>query len=268
MIRSVAVIAFCAFPLPSCAQTDSASTQVMILGVFHMDNPSRDLVNPTIKDVLGERRQKEIADVVTRLEKFRPTKIAIESPAGSRAMQERLDKFLAASYMLTPDERDQIGLRLAKSQGQTKVYPIDFKQDLNFDSVFRYAKENGQGPLLQKVFGEFETKIKPKLESGYMEKHSVREILLEGNAQSTLDLSHRFYMGLMLIGKDEKYPGTDLVARWYDRNLKIATNIARLADEKAQRILVIIGMGHAKLLRQFLSEIPTFEVVDCTKYLD
>src|SRR5262245_28702179 len=211
MTRSLAMLALCLVPVSATAQSDAKNTQVMIFGVFHMNNPSRDLVNPTIKDVLGERRQKEIQDIVARLERFKPTKIALESPAGSKTLQERLYKFLAGSYTLTPDERDQIGLRLAKSQGHAKVYPIDFKQDLNFDAVFRYAKENGQGPLLQKVFGEFETKIKPKLESGYMEKHTVREILLEGNAQATLDLSHRFYMGLMLIGKDDRYAGSELV---------------------------------------------------------
>src|SRR5262249_18014579 len=153
-------------------------------GVFHMNNPGRDLINPSIKDVLGERRQKEIADVAARIEKFLPTKIALETPAGSRAMQERLDQFLAGNYTLTTDEREQLGLRLAKSLGHDKVYAIDFKEDLNFNDVFRYAKENGQGALVQKLFEDIETKIKPKLESGYMEKHTVREILLEGNAQS------------------------------------------------------------------------------------
>jgi hypothetical protein len=100
-----------------------------------------------------------------------------------------------------------------------------------------------------------------------MEQHTVRELLMEGNAQEMLDLSHRVYLGLLPIGKGDKYPGATLVSRWYDRNLKIAANIARMADEKPQRILVIIGAGHAKLLRQFLSDIPGFHVVDCEAFL-
>ncbi len=40
-----------------------------------------------------------------------------------------------------------------------------------------------------------------------------------------------------------------------------------LAEQKPQRILVIIGSGHAKLLRQFLSETAGFKVVDCQDFL-
>jgi hypothetical protein len=245
----------------------SENTRVLVLGVFHMDNPGRDLVNPGLKDVLGPRRQKEICDVVDRLKNFRPTLIALEEPVGARAMQDRLDKLAAGRYVLSADERDQIGLRLARSLGHAKMYGVDFKQDLDFDAIFRSAQELGQQALLDRAFAEFNLKIKPKLESSYMEPHTVRELLLEGNAQEMLDLSHRVYMGLLPIGKGDRYPGSTLVARWYDRNLRIATNIARLAEEKPQRILVIIGAGHVKLLRQFLSEIPGFQVVDCEAFL-
>jgi hypothetical protein len=268
MIRTLPLIVCCLAHLPAAAQTRGEPTQVMVLGVFHMNNPKRDLFNPTIKDVLGTRRHQEIQEVVTRLQRFRPTKIALESPPGSRALQERLDNYLAAKYTLTADERDQIGLRLAKNLGHIKVYGIDFKQDLDFDSVFHFAKENGQEQQVQHLFAEFNAKIKPKLEAGFMESHSVREILVEANAQKTLDMGHRIYVGLARISAGDKYPGADLVSRWYDRNLKIAINIARLADQGPQRILVIIGSGHAKLVRHFLSEMPDVDVMDCAKFLE
>jgi hypothetical protein len=81
------------------------------------------------------------------------------------------------------------------------------------------------------------------------------------------DLGHRVYMGLLRVGKGKEYPGTDAVSRWYDRNLRIATHIARLAERPGERILVIIGSGHCKLLRQFIREMPGFELVDCLNYL-
>jgi hypothetical protein len=233
-----------------------------------MDNPGRDLFNFGIKDVLGTRRQKEIQEVLTGLEKFRPTKIALEIPSASPTMQRRLDGYRSGKYALTPDERDQIGLRLANTMGLSRIHGIDFKEDLDFESVFQFAKENGQGELVQQLFADFTTKIKPKIDSGFIEKHSVREILLEANLPAILDLGHSMYVGLLRIGKGDKYPGTELVSRWYDRNLKIATNIARLAEGgRPERILVIIGSGHTRLLRQFLSEMPGFEVVDCKKFL-
>jgi hypothetical protein len=75
------------------------------------------------------------------------------------------------------------------------------------------------------------------------------------------------YLALLRIGKAEDYPGADLVSRWYNRNLHITTNVARLSEGPGERILVLIGAGHGKLLRQFLGEMPGFEVVDCSEYL-
>jgi hypothetical protein len=232
-----------------------------------MGSPGLDLFNPGIKDVLGERRQREILGVVERLKGFRPSKIALESAAGSAAMQKRLDQYLAGRYVLTADERDQIGLRLAKEMKLSRVYGIDFPRDLDFDGLFRYGQEHGQGDLVQSMMGEFESKVKPKLDASYMEKHTVREILSDANEPATDDLGHHIYMAALRIGKDKDYPGADLVSRWYERNLRIATNIARLPEKHGERILVLIGAGHGKLLRQFLSEMPGFEVVDCAKYL-
>jgi hypothetical protein len=242
-------------------------TQVMVVGTVHLGSPGLDLVNPEIKDVLGERRQKEILQVVERLKAFRPTKIALESPSGSTAMQQRLDQYLAGSYVLKTDERDQLGLRLAKEMKLGKVYSIDFPMDLDFDGVFRYAQKNGQGDVVQAMMSEFESKVKPKLAADYLEKHSIREILQDANAPEADAVGHRIYVAALRIGKDKDYPGADLAARWYERNLRIATNIARLPEGPGERILVLIGAGHGKLLRQFLAEMPGFEVVSCAEYL-
>jgi hypothetical protein len=242
-------------------------TQVLIVAMVHLGNPGRDLVNPEIKDVLGERRQREIRDVVDRLKAFRPTKIALESTPDAPLMQQHLDQYVAGTYTLKADERDQIGLRLAKEAKHAKVYGIDFPMDLDFEGLFGYAQKNAQSGLVQKLMSEFESKMKPKLATDYLEKRSIREILQEANAPETDALGHRIYLALLRIGKDKDYPGADLVSRWYSRNLHIATNIARLSEGPGERILVLIGAGHGKLLRQFLGEMPGFEVVGCSEYL-
>jgi Family of unknown function (DUF5694) len=145
---------------------------------------------------------------------------------------------------------------------QSRVYGIDFPKDLDFDGLFRYAQEHGQGDLVQSMMGEFESKVKPQLGASYMEAHTVREILSDANAPDADEIGHRIYMAALRIGKDKDYPGADLVARWYERNLRIATNIARLPNQPGERILVLIGAGHGKLLRQFLGEMPGFQVVE------
>lgn len=245
----------------------AAPTRVLIVGMVHLGSPGLDLVNPEIKDVLGERRQREIREVVERLWAFRPTKIALEALPGAPTMQQRFDQYLAGTYPLKADERDQIGLRLAREMKHTKVYGIDYRMDLDFDKLFRYAQQNGQGALVQAMMSEFESKVKPKLATDYLEKRSLREILQDANAAEADARGQRIYLATLRIGKGNDYPGADLVSRWYRRNHHIAANITRLADAPGERILVLIGAGHGKLLRQFLSEMPGFEVVDCATYL-
>ncbi len=68
------------------------------------------------------------------------------------------------------------------------------------------------------------------------------------------------------VGKDDDYKGADMVADWYERNLKIAVNIRRIA-KPGDRIFVLIGAGHCKLLKEFLSQTPGYVVVDPGLYL-
>jgi pheromone shutdown protein TraB len=246
------------------ASAAEAKTQVLILGVVHLDNPGRDVINFEFKNILGDRRQKEIREVVERLKAFRPTKVAVEASAESTpVLQRRLDQYVAGKYVLKADELDQIAVRIAKETGIKKLDCIDYGMDLDFDRTFAFAQKNGQGPLLDRLINDFKAKMKPRPNAEYLEQHSIREILLDANTPG----SDFPYLALLAIGKDKEYPGADTVSQWYHRNLLIATNIARLSQGSGERILVVIGAGHAKLLREFLSEVPGFEVVDCLRYL-
>ena len=74
------------------------------------------------------------------------------------------------------------------------------------------------------------------------------------NGQQRINKEHQAYMMMAHIGKDKEYPGVDLLADWYKRNLKIFANITRVTETKDDRILVIFGAGHAKLLQQFIED--------------
>src|SRR5260370_16794190 len=54
------------------------SSRIMILGTYHMNNPGLDSVNLNADDVLSERRQAQINELLDKLARFKPTKIAIE----------------------------------------------------------------------------------------------------------------------------------------------------------------------------------------------
>jgi len=63
------------------------------------------------------------------------------------------------------------------------------------------------------------------------------------------------------------YRKADIVSNWYKRNLRIFANINRITEPGKDRILVIIGAGHLKLLKGFAEDAPYFDEVDVESYL-
>ena len=69
------------------------------------------------------------------------------------------------------------------------------------------------------------------------------------------------------MGADTSYPGATMVARWYERNLKIASNILRVIDSPSDRVLVVIGAAHAPILRELLERVPGVNVIPAASIL-
>ena len=62
--------------------------------------------------------------------------------------------------------------------------------------------------------------------------------------------------------------GSRRLAGWYKRNLLIyGSNPVRLIDSPQERILLLIGQGHAKLLSEYIAESPNLRLADPEQYL-
>jgi hypothetical protein len=249
---------------PAHAQSAPPRAQVMILGTYHMDNPGLDYANPAVDDVLAPRRQAEIEAVARALAEFRPTRIAIEAePARDSAWNARYQAYRRGQHSLTRDERDQIGLRLAGLLGHERVYPVDYKLDMDVGGLMQFAAQNGQGELAQRMGSTIQAIVAEM--SARMATTSVGGILAEANS-ARADSMHGWYLVMATVGRDTAYRGVDEVANWYSRNLHIFANIARVA-QPGERVLVIMGSGHGTLLRQFVDESPDLDLVSVEPYL-
>src|ERR671927_221628 len=109
-MRSTAIVAaltlWAASPLPAASQKPPspnaaapARAEVLVLGVYHMANPGRDIVNMQADDVLAPKRQAEIAELIAVLEKFQPTKVAVEAGFDdAAAVAKRYADYLAGTH--------------------------------------------------------------------------------------------------------------------------------------------------------------------------
>jgi hypothetical protein len=238
---------------------------ILVLGSIHFQGSEADLFSTPVSDILSEKRQREVVQMVEALKRYRPTKIAVEvTPASLGKLNEQYQAYLKGERQLGADETDQIAFRLAKELGHAKLYAADTQLDMDFEGVFAAAK-NGQQALIDKAMGEGRKavdEIKRRLASG-----TIGELFHWFNSPEMLAANHRPYLYLAQIGTAEDPKGIDVLAGWYKRNLLIYGNLVRLVESPDERILLLIGQGHAKLLSEYIAESPNLRLEDPAKFL-
>lgn len=249
----------------SLYNTNQTITPVALLGVYHFANPNQDQFNVKSDNVLTEKRQKEIEELVKQLARFKPTKIALEFDKNRNLGDSLYQQYLKGERALGPAEEEQIGFRLAKFLGHSHIYGVDERGlELNFNPgplAVEFA------PLLEqlsKTGNEIISQI-----NGWVNKYTIGGVLSRLNQPEldklNLDLYYRF---LLPIGKDTLQPGIHAVSRWYQRNLYIFHHIKEIINkENNEKVLVIFGQGHTAMLKQFLQYSSEFELVDIQQYL-
>lgn len=251
--------------LPTLA-LDSAGppAQVMILGVFHFHNPNADYARFEGIDVLSPQRQTEIEDVVRRLQAFAPTRIAVEkAPAEADSLAAQLARYRAGALELTANEVHQLGFRLADRLGHDEVYPVDQRLGMRMDDFMAYTREHE--PEFMPRFDAYIGRIVELLDRLQREA-TVLENLRFMNEPDNVIRTHEPYAVQATVGAGDGYVGAGVVADWYERNLVIFANLARVA-RRGERVLFIVGAGHTPILRELVRAHPDMALVEAVDYL-
>jgi hypothetical protein len=236
-------------------------TKVMLLGCFHFDNPGLDVAKFENVNILSEKRQKEVLEVVEILKQFKPDKIFVEVPV---ELQGRLDsninKYKSGQLMLKGTETHQLGYRLAKELNLSTLYAVDYTDaKFPFDSLVRSATEAKQFNLLgymkrsiDSIQNDFNESIK---------ENTIKELLLNQNTDAVSELQVGGYFDFLVAGKDGNHVGSYLTSEWWRRNMIIYENILKRLDGKEKKILVIFGSGHTALLKEMMKYKKDLELV-------
>lgn len=253
---------------PDECRADDERKEVLLLGSYHMSNPGADRFNLESDDVLAADRQAEIRAIVDRLERFAPTHVAVEAPWGDTATVERYRAYAADGGGLRRSEEEQIGFRLARRLGHETIHPVDVRIRLDFEAVGRVA---AQDPRLGRKLGEMEAVGEAVIDlmAEKLAQGSVGSMLHWMNEPDNLRRAHSVYLDFFVpVVVGDEYPGADMVAEWYRRNLRIFANLTRIVTEPDARIFVVFGQGHIPILRQAVIDHSDFCVEDPLPYLE
>ncbi|MBB2950915.1 MULTISPECIES: DUF5694 domain-containing protein [Sphingobacterium] len=253
--------------------------KVILLGTYHFNNPGNDMIKQKDRNILSKESQQDLEEITNKIKAsaYKPDQIFVESNFNKKnELNANYQSYLKDQYHKFTDtikrerlkryyiegETFQLGYRLAKKLEHQELYPIDSMIEMRFDILLKEVNSN---PALKEEF----SKINASLSDNCLEKSNLSDIFICINKKSNLDKNIGFYISFankVMTNKD--YLGSNLVTDWYKRNLVMYANIQNQLKPHTKTILVLVGSGHAAILRQFFEVDKNFELVDLTKVFD
>lgn len=239
------------------AQNKDPQADFLFIGSYHMSNPGRDVHNTRADDILSEERQREIAEVVRLIERYRPTKVMVE--AGTERQDEISTAFAESCEgprPLSKNEREQLGFRIACGMGLKTVHavdrdelaPIKDEESINYPKAVERYQQQKQYDSDLAIGKAWNDNAQQVLDHG-----TVLDMLKHMNSDAWLRENAMSYYRVGLLGTPADPVGANWVQYWFGRNLAIFNTIARNTD-KGDRVLVIYGAGHGNYLRQLAAD--------------
>lgn len=222
--------------------------EIILVGTFHY---------PERFDIFSNDVQNQIDTFADKLALFYPNKIAVEFPY---RMQNELDKLYEQSDkhsfrenvvydnierygFIRPfksvNEIVQIGFRLGKKLNHDKIYSIDEDIELSdelFGKIAPYIDMNSYFAEIQKMTEKVQ---------------DIMGLYALHNSDAYIHFDHSIYLDMNKINLGN-HEGSRLVLQWYERNLKIFSNLQNVC-EKEDKVMVLIGSSHLKILKELIT---------------
>ena len=247
-------------------QRDSGKIQILNFGTFHMGFTTDE--HTTEFNENDKKNQEEAHAITQKLAAFQPTVILVEStPFFDSVLQARYNAYLLDPDMFfkRPTEIELIAFELGRLTGVKRIYGIDHKMDYNYNIGFEMTNE---------VDSIWHNKYYADPLSFYPEVNQ------DENAMNLLEklqhTNHEKYLDFLVAvnadmlthaGSKSGFEGADEAAKFYQRNLRMYTNLNRLALTKEDRVFIIMGASHTAFFRDFMKKSPKYQMVNTFDYL-
>lgn len=228
---------------------DKSPARVMLLGLFHFDNPGLDAVKYTPRDVMQPAGQAYLQGLSERLARFAPTQVLLEYPAKRDALiNQRYADYLAGKFELRRNEIYQLGFRVARLAGLPRVQGFDVQTpgEVALWGYLPQVPEAGR-KMMTVVAAE------SRRQNDMHRTLSLQDLLKQSNTAEEDRRNKGFYMVLNDVAAAQGlFHGADASADWWHRNMRMYALIQTHA-QPGERVLVIAGSGHTAILRDLLS---------------
>ncbi|KYG75141.1 hypothetical protein EV198_0396 [Roseivirga ehrenbergii] len=251
--------------------TQEASDKIKVLNVatFHFGYTTD--ANKVDFDEEDRKTQEEIRTLSKMLAEFKPTIICIENhPQYDAEINQVYQKYLNDPSQLNTNygERSMVAFDVARLNNVAQLYGIDSYMDYNYligEQIINTIDSATYRDYMNNPF-----KDSPELAE--LDKNFDKLPLLEKlrfyNHPKVLDFNININAdNLLYVGTEDGFEGADEAAKFYQRNLRIYSNLNRIPMTKDDRVFILMGAAHASFLRELLERSPKFEMVNTLDYL-
>lgn len=281
----ITLIVFGMLGFSSQAQQPNDKIQIMLVGYAHwgqLDDGSEQA------SMFSPAKQESIEQLTSSIQNFDPEMIMVELAPEQQKWCDSLfnlykkDKLKLEDFEYGSGETYQVGFRLGKALKLQHIYGIDFDNSTSqslLKSGAHYEKFEEQLKLLQQ-------KARPMGKLVQQDSLSLYDFTREINKPEMLELTHRLIFNLpayvqngewdengigyhQLDQTEKQYAGAEYISLFYNRNLKIYSNILNTQLETgARRIYLQMGQAHIGVLKDLLENNPNYEIIDPLTYIN
>tara|TARA_R110000796_G_scaffold159169_3_gene275779 strand:- start:27473 stop:28324 length:852 start_codon:yes stop_codon:yes gene_type:complete len=251
--------------------TQEASDKIKVLNVatFHFGYTTD--ANKVDFDEDDRKIQEEIRALSKMLAEFKPTIICIENhPQYDAEINRVYQEYLKDPSQLNTNygERSMVAFDVARLNNVGQLYGIDSYMDYNY-----LIGEQIVNTIDSATYRDYmNNPFKDSPELAELDKNFDNLTLLEKlrfyNHPKVLDFNININAdNLLYVGTQDGFEGADEAAKFYQRNLRIYSNLNRIPMTKNDRVFILMGAAHASFLRELLERSPKFEMVNTLDYL-
>lgn len=247
--------------------TDSlGKIPVLNFATFHMGLTTD--ANTTEFDEHDKENQKAAHQIAKKLASFSPTVIIVEvPPAYNESIQSEYKEYLVDTDMSfeQPSEIELLAYEIGRLSGAKRIYGIDHKMDYNYNIGDEMA--NYIDSLWHDKYYEDPLKFYPQVNIDEESLNLLDKLKLT-NHDRYLDFLIAVNADMLThVGSEEGFEGADEATKYYQRNLRMYSNLNRIDLKEDDRVFILMGASHTAFFRDFISRSPKYEMVNTLDYL-
>ena len=249
--------------------TSSAVGKVQVLNfaTFHMGSTSD--ANSVDFDENDQKNQRDAKKIAAMIAAFKPTIICVEVPWDkNEELHHRYQEYISNPSKVSTyyGEVGMVAFEVGRLSGLKSIFGIDHKMEYNYR--IGQEIENAIDSVTYNNYYKNPFGFHPEINLNHDELSLLEKLQLY-NSPKFLDFLIAVNADMLAFaGTENSFEGADEAAKYYQRNLRIYSNLNRLPMTAQDRVFILSGGSHTAFLGEFMRRSPKYEMVNVQDYLN